>query len=170
MTLDCFWTISDALLEYLKVNLPEGKTILELGSGNGTAELVKHWKVYSIEQNKQWVGVVPESTYIYAPMTPFKEMKRHGGGCWYDRRVLEIELPKIQYDLILVDGPCPDNGGNRAGFFKYIHLFNTDVPIIFDDINRAKDWYILLSIQNKLNRSVLVPVDPSGKTFGILLQ
>lgn len=168
MPLDNFWSITETLFKYIKTNLPEGKTILELGSGIGTAELVKHYKVYSIEQSKQWVGVVPEATYIYAPLTPHKALKRHDGTLWYDRRILEVELPKIKYDLILVDGPSPHDGGSRAGFFKYIDMFNTNVPIIFDDINRAKDWILLLSIQNKLGRTIEVPHDPNGKAFGIL--
>ena len=166
--IDEFWTITSTLLEYLKQNLPEGKTILELGSGKGTEELVKNWKVSSIEHDSKWVGVVPQTNYIHAPLTPHKALKRHEGTLWYDRRVLTEQIVKsnLQYDLILVDGPCPP--GSRAGFFKYIDYFNTNVPLIFDDINRAKDWILLLSIQNKLGKTITVPHDSHGKAFGVL--
>ena len=45
------WAISEELYEDIKSILPEGKTILEFGSGSGTHELLKHWSVISVEDN-----------------------------------------------------------------------------------------------------------------------
>ena len=75
---------------------PKNSTILELGSGTGTIELVKHYTVYSIEHQKQWVGEASRSNYIYAPL------KTYGGVFnWYDNHYLN-NLPK-DYDLLLID-------------------------------------------------------------------
>ena len=49
------------------------------------------------------------------------------------------------YDLILVDGPGGfSHGWGRGGFYKHIDKFNTDVPIIFDDINDEGKGGILM--------------------------
>jgi len=120
------WAISDETFYWLNENLPPGSTILEFGSGTGTIELTKNWKVYSVEQDMQWVGLAENSTYIHAPL-------KDG---WYDKDIVFNSIPD-KYDLILVDGP----GGSdyRPGIDKYWDKFNTDVPIIFDDTHRSKD-------------------------------
>ena len=47
---------------------PQGSTIVELGSGNGTNRLTKEFKVYSIEDDKKWIGYCEDSNYIHAPL------------------------------------------------------------------------------------------------------
>ena len=115
------WTITKDLFDWLCENLAKGKTILELGSGDGTKELLLLWKVISIEEDISWVGYT-ESRYIYAPIV----------NGWYDIRMLQ-SLP--DYDLILVDGP---KGDDRRGFYDNRHLFNLEVPIVIDDTHRDK--------------------------------
>jgi len=87
------WSISAHLHNFIGATLPMGSTILELGSGRGTALLASHYGMHSVEHDLRFVGLY-DSSYIHAPI-------RNG---WYDTDVLRGELPD-RYDLILVDGP-----------------------------------------------------------------
>ena len=62
---------------------------------------------------------------------------------------MSINLPE-SYDMILVDGPGGSYG--RGGFFKYLDKFNTDVPILFDDINREAELDLMKCVSKKLNK------------------
>lgn len=178
------WTVSESLLEWLgewvadeddKRSDPwgegapdyEGPIILELGSGLGTSKLVDlfgHEMVFSIEQNEEWLNKYHDN-YIYAPLKEHKPIKNHDGNLWYDARVLERELPKIDYDIILVDGPCPPGG--RAGLTKYFDLFKHDVPIVFDDLHRYRDFKIIKSISGRLEKPFTV-YGWSEKNWGVI--
>ena len=69
---------------------------------------------------------------------------------WFDHILLSEKIKDLKYDLILVDGP---NGAiGRGGFLKYLNIFNTDLPIIFDDINRESEMQLMVKISEKLNR------------------
>lgn len=146
--------ISRELFNYIRNNLEDGKTILELGSGWGTGQLAKHYKVYSIEHDPGWLNKYG-SHYIYAPI-------KDG---WYDVEVLMRELPE-HYDLILVDGPPGTIG--RQGFFTNLHLFKSDVPIIFDDVDRKPELQLMQNTANILNRSYKIFAS-RNKKFGVLL-
>ena len=122
------WTISKELYAWIKDNLDNGLTILELGSGEGTRNLMESYIVHSIEHNGKWVGFVKGGNYIHAPIKQYQRYR------WYDIDKIK-NLPA--YDLILVDGPTGPIG--RWGFYKNIDLFNTDVPIIIDDIHRTQE-------------------------------
>lgn len=133
------WAISDEMFEWLKLNLPSGKTILEFGSGTGTIELTKLWNVYSVEQDKKWIGIAKDSNYIHAPI-------RNG---WYDENIVFSNIPDL-YDLIIIDGPAGSQ--YRPGIDKYLNKLNTNVPIILDDTHREKDRNHALNVANMLNR------------------
>jgi hypothetical protein len=125
--------ISEPLFYYIQDNLPKGKTILELGSGWGTGQLMKFWNVWSIESDPKWFGKYSD-TYFKVPLKEHEpidgiEQKRNR---WYDPDVLKECIKDLKYDLLLVDGPW----GNRAGIIKYLDLFDTTVPIIFDDVRK----------------------------------
>jgi hypothetical protein len=119
------WAIDVEVLNWIQEHIPYGETILELGSGTGTVELVKDWNVYSIEHDASWVDYT-DSNYIYAPIVDG----------WYDVECVKKELP-AEYSLILVDGPTGAIG--RRGFIEHLELFNTDVPIIIDDTHREAE-------------------------------
>lgn len=119
------WAIDPEVYEFILKNLPEGSTILELGSGIGTSILAKRYTMYSIEHDLKFVGRY-RSNYIYAPI--------HDG--WYNVELIQQKLPE-KYDMILVDGPPAEIG--RIGFWKNADLFNLDCLIVFDDTNRPKD-------------------------------
>ena len=133
------WAISEEMYSWIKQEIPEGKTILEFGSGTGTIELTKHYKVYSVEQNQKWIGLAPDSNYIHAPL---KEE-------WYDPDIVFSKIPK-EYDLIIVDGPMGQN--LRSGIDKYWDKFNTNVPLLFDDTHKKKDRDHALYVANLLKK------------------
>lgn len=123
------FAISTEVAEYIFRVLPEGSTILELGSGSGTGELAKYYKIYSIEDSADWLYKY-DSTYIYAPI------KNYGNYKWYDADYLKDNLP-TEYDMILIDGPPGPVG--RFGFYHHFYLFNPNVMIIFDDTHRSEE-------------------------------
>tara|TARA_Y100000592_G_C5471401_1_gene319718 strand:+ start:2714 stop:3202 length:489 start_codon:yes stop_codon:yes gene_type:complete len=133
------WAIPEEMFNWIKDNLEEGKTILEFGSGKGTIELTKHWKVYSVEQNSKWVGLAPDSNYIHAPLK----------GKWYDPAIVFSQIPK-EYDLILIDGPMGPHF--RSGIDKYWDKFNTNVPLLFDDTHRKSDRDHAIRVANLLKK------------------
>lgn len=151
------WAIQESCFNFIKEILPEGSTILELGSGIGTDYLSKHYKMYSIENYREWIDKY-DSTYIFAPIkfydsewtTPDlpSEKGPHQSG-WYDPAMIEGKLPE-KYDLILVDGPNGMFG--RGGFLKHLGMFNTNVPIIFDDINRPAEYEMMVKVSEIVGR------------------
>lgn len=149
------WAISENLYNYILALLPEGSAILELGSGWGTGELAKKYTMHSIENDVAWVGKY-NSHYIHAPIV----------NSWYDVTVLEKELPYIHYDLILIDGPLGTIG--RGKFFDNLVLFNSNVPMIFDDVNRKPEYDLLVKVATFLNRPFEIITD-KNKQFGIIL-
>jgi hypothetical protein len=133
------FAISDEMFGWIKDNLEEGKTILEFGSGKGTIELTKYWKVYSVEQDSKWVGVAENSNYIHAPI-------KNG---WYDVDIVFDNIPS-NYDLLLIDGP----GGSdlRPGIDQHFNKLRTNIPILLDDTHRIKDRNHAINLSNFLNK------------------
>jgi len=127
--------------KYIRSELPTGKTILELGSGDvSTQRLSEHYKMISIEDKEEWLSKY-KSDYIHAPLVDG----------WYSLQVLEKAMP-MEYDMILVDGPTGE--GNRGGFLKHLNLFRRDVVIVLDDTNRLPERQLAWAVAEKLNREV----------------
>jgi len=177
------WAIQESCFNFIKEILPEGKTILELGSGYGTDALSKHYNMISVENQKEWVGVY-KSKYLYVPIKnyhdpriiftpefgsvdnfppdlPGDDSPKQKG--WFDHEILKEKLDGLDYDLILIDGPNGLIG--RGGFLKYINLFNTQVPMIFDDINRESERQLMIKISKLLNK----PYKELDKNTGYIL-
>lgn len=152
------WAISNDLFLYIVKTLDKGKTILEIGSGFGTGELAKYYKMYSVEHDKKWLNQY-NSTYIYA------SIKHYTTYNWYDITSLKKFLPK-QYDMILIDGPTGEIG--RYGFFKNLHLFNTEAIMIFDDIHREAELNLLKDVAHKLKKSYQIYSCSDDKQFGVI--
>ena len=160
--------ISEQLYDYIVENLPEGKTILELGSGWGTGELCKRWDVISIEHDlKYTTRTRPENhRYIHAPLTDHKPLRNHEGAMkWYDRDIVKPALEGVDYDLLLIDGPP---GNTRCGVVKYISIFNPDVIMVFDDLQRKADRAIINSVAAKLHKPFVLYPYVEGKPFGVI--
>lgn len=133
--------------EWIESNIPKGSTILELGSGKGTARMVENYTVYSIEHSQKWMNKYG-SNYIYAPI-------KDG---WYDIDAIKKGIPG-HYDLLLVDGPPRKVDGVKVGrrpFGDHLDLFNTDVYIIVDDADRGREMKLLTNLVEKLNREYKV--------------
>ena len=156
------WAIDYECFNYIRQILPDGSTLLELGSGLATNEFAKHYKVISIEQDINWVGKY-NSTYIHAPLKQYVGLQYP----WFDVDALQA-LKSMKYDLILVDAPVAGSQKptSRHGFHHNLHLFNTEVPILFDDINRQGDYYNMVITANKLNKTY--EVFKHSKMFGIV--
>lgn len=145
----CAWTkgamnfggsgITEPLFQWIRAHLPDGKHILELGSGPvSTQYLSEHYRLTSVEDNPEYVGKF-NSTYIHAPIV----------SGWYSLGALRDKLPH-DYDLILVDGPTGSEP--RRGFLNNFFLFRYDVPIIFDDTWRQAEREMALEIAQKRSR------------------
>ena len=135
------WSICQELYNYILATLPRGSTILELGSGWGSSKLSMHYEVWSVEHDIDWLGRY-KTHYIYAPIV----------NGWYSIEHLKNQLPRY-YDLLLVDGPPEDLGG-RSKFFDNLALFNTHIPIIFDDVNRKAEYELMVDVANHLQRKI----------------
>lgn len=160
------WAVDSALIQRIYDILPAGKTVLELGSGDGsTPALAKRYEVISIEDKGKWVGRHPGVTYIHAPARDHKAVRNHTSTRWYDSGILRQKLAGLTYDLILIDGPAC----GRAGFLKYADLFNLDVPIVIDDLQRFRDYKIAVSLSARLRRPFNVEGQWEGKPFGVML-
>lgn len=163
-------SISIECINFIKSILPIRSTILELGSGLGTVELSKWFKMYSVENQFEWMNKFPDCT-TYIPCRTltyddtFTAPKIVGTQtAWYHPDDLFENLPK-SYDLILIDGPGGRYG--RGGFFKYLEKFNTNVPILFDDINRKADLDLMIKVSQQLNKPYTIL--ESDKSLGYII-
>ena len=143
------------LFEWIRANIPEGKTILEFGSGHGTVKLMEHYTVFSVEHNPHWMGL--GGNYIYAPL------KKYDGYIWYDTDMLQ-NLP--EYDFILVDGPTANTG--RYGFVYNAQLFDMSVPIALDDTHRDEESRMVKEIAAK-HKKTATEYKSADKRFTILI-
>lgn len=157
------WSISEDLFEYIRRVLPDESTILELGSGWGTSKLVEYYTVYSVEDDPQYWDKYHDN-YLHVPLKTHKEVKNQVGDVWYDAKILERELKGLSYDLLLIDGPIKF----RAGFVKYFDLFDPDVIMIFDDVNRKKDNTVMNSIAAKRKVPYVTYGAGTSKLFGVI--
>ncbi len=151
------WAISKELFMYIYNTVEHGKNILELGSGSATQELAQYFTMYSIEHNKIWLDKY-ETTYIFAPI------KNYGSYRWFNTVFLN-KLPK-DYDLILIDGPPGPIG--RYGFYHHLNLFNTNVTMIFDDVQRGAELRLLKDVARKLKKPYKIHYCKDGKRFGVI--
>ncbi len=142
--------ISHALYTWIRSNLPQGDTILELGSGWGSGQLAKRWNVWSVEHNEKWFKKYNKQSVLI----PIKDG-------WYNSDQLKDFLNTTSYDLLLIDGPYPQK---RRGFVKHFHLFDHSVPIVFDDIKRDDGRKIMKEISDILQR----PAVSHGTAFGTI--
>jgi hypothetical protein len=103
--------------------MPEGGTLLELGSGRVTELFAEKYTLYSVENDPMWVDNY-DCEYIYAPLVD---------DLWYDVEILKANLP-VDYDMLLVDGPRTQE--RRAHILNNLELFRDDRVWLFDDVNQ----------------------------------
>ena len=132
---DCLgpMALKPSAIHFIADNFPKGMKILELGSGTGTESLLdKGFSVFSIEQDPEWAFKYHEG-YILAPLK-FNEIDNRW---WFDPIYLKGKIP-TGYDFLLIDGPSGPKGC-RLGILENLELFNMNVPILVDDVNRPED-------------------------------
>lgn len=149
------WAIGDSLLQFIRHAIPEGASLLELGSGIGTQELAKTFKMTSIEHYSGWIGLY-NSNYIHAPLVDD----------WYDRTIISRSLGN-GYVGILVDGPSGSE--RRANFIWNVDLFDLSGWIFFDDIHREPECNCFIKLADKCGRQYAMLKDNNGKAFGVIV-
>lgn len=152
--------ITKPMYDWIRQHLPDGKHILELGSGDvSTWYLSEFYQMTSVEDNPVFWDKY-KSRYIKTPLV----------NGWYDPAILAAELPK-EYDLLLVDGPAGSEP--RVGFLQHLDLFaKTDVPIVIDDTWRSVEMKMARALKDRLGGylfcfehfSVLSPLDYSAQS------
>lgn len=115
--------IEKVVFDYILNHIPKGSVIVELGAGHvSTRALCEHYKLYSVEHNKQYIGHY-KSNYIFAPNKNSIE--------WYDVGILKRKLPpKKDQKLIFIDGHM------RHGILDHLDLFNPDAMYLIHDTYR----------------------------------
>ncbi len=100
--------IAECLFRFIANKIPEGSIVVEIGSGAcSTPALSSIYKLYSIEDNPNYINKYKSSIYIKAPL-------KNG---WYDRNIVSKHMPK-KCALVFVDGPVGE--GNRAGHDRHV--------------------------------------------------
>ena len=120
------WSITKECFDKIVEILPFNKTILEIGSGNATRVLSNFYNMISIESNPAWLNKY-NSKYLYVPVEETIS-EEFGKTKWLDSDILQKKINNLNYDLLIVD-----SGGDRVAIYDNMHLFNTEIPIIFDD-------------------------------------
>ena len=166
--------VNEACVNFIKSIISPGSTILELGSGPGsTVALSEDYKLYSVENQPEWFDVFPVCTTYINCRTRFYDDQytapdlpnQHG---WYEPDDIFPNLPST-YDLILIDGPGGGTYG-RGGFLKHIEKFNTNVPMIFDDVHvEDKGLALMKKVSEYVGREYkILETDTTGQTGYIL--
>jgi hypothetical protein len=139
------------LYQWILDNVPAGKAIIELGSGDVSTKLLcQHYDLYSVENDKKFLNRY-KSKYIYAPLKKYRDSKT-GFYSWYDDTYLRGKLP-AEYSAVLVDGPVGSE--NRVGFYCHLELFNTGVPFVFHDTHRQADRDVVRRVQKRTGKSLV---------------
>tara|TARA_R110001592_G_scaffold320742_1_gene598942 strand:- start:781 stop:1368 length:588 start_codon:yes stop_codon:yes gene_type:complete len=187
------WAISQELFQDISDVLPEGKTILEFGSGSGTHELLKHWSVISVEDNAKWLNLASRfnmgphrSTYIHAPLSPTPKQDKYPDTLWYNHDALSAGLKDNHFDLVIIDGPCTgtfdyvsesdiDGWIGRAGILTFIENHPTLFQgkyIIVDDCERPDELVVAEDIASLVNGELTLAYESDGsfknKTHAII--
>jgi hypothetical protein len=142
------WSITKECFDKIVEILPFGKTILEFGSGNSTFILSKFYTMISIESNTEWMNKY-NSEYLYVP---HKKMTSDifGETNWIDADILKELLKDKKYDLLIVDA-----GFDRVGIYDNLNIFNTNIPIIFDDTMHEGYLKCANLVATKLNKNCI---------------
>jgi hypothetical protein len=149
----------ETTFKHIREILPEGRTILELGSGWVTTQLAKHYKVFTVEESEGFLNKDPNVKYIHVETDP--------ATLWYRPDILKDRLPE-NYDFLIVDGPSRGEETGRLGFLNYLHLFRKDVPILFDDLHFRRIYHVFMHVALRLKRvPYLYPGDVT-KNYGII--
>ena len=127
-----FWSLDNDVYRFLELTLSIGKIVLEFGSGNGTDQLLKRFRVISIEHDFRFIlKRARQHKIYYAPIA----------NGWYEPSKVTLAIRRYKPDFIIVDGPPQ---GLRKGILSNLNLFSEmSCPFLFDDVNRSDDFSIM---------------------------
>ena len=149
------WAIGSKLAAWIASNIPQGSTVLEFGSGTGSHELGKFYKMHCVEHDEQWLNKFDNLQYYHAPIVDG----------WYDTSVLE-KLP-TDYDLLIIDGP--PGGIGRGGIVNHLDRLNLNVPIVIDDVERKAEYDVYLKVKEFVGDCEEVVLTENNKQTIVLL-
>ncbi len=153
------WSLSDGAYNWIRSNLPDGATILELGSGAGSERLAQNYTVYSVEHDAAWVNRYSNVHYIHSPLREHKVVKGFDHNFWYTPSIIKEKIKDLKIDLIIIDGP---KGGHkmgesgRSGALKYIDIFPEGVPFLFDDLHRGNELLLARKVSARLKSPLTI--------------
>lgn len=150
------WAIEWELFSHIISTLPKGSTILELGSGKGSAELNRYYHLYSVEHTEQFKDMY-DTNYIYAP---YNEPKDENS--WYT-----FSQPIPRYDLLLIDGP---DHSLRKNILNNLELFDWSKTVIIDDVQESDLLELGKKIANDVCRRPYVVKDGEIKKFMVIRE
>lgn len=150
--------IGEGLFNAMRLVLPKGGTVLELGSGDGSTTELRNagYNVWSIEHNQTYVG-----RWNTAERTIFAPLKEDTVFYILDG----VKLP--EYDILLVDGPDTETRTLKM-YAHGLQYFNPKVPWFFDDWAGDQMSVGIRAIANKTERTLLVFQDKI-KQYAVLL-
>lgn len=155
--------ISKELFQIMRLYVPRGETVLELGSGPGSTEELKPvYNLYSVEHN-DWCRYNSEDHYLRGPLVEYQL-----GGMivkWYPLDVIK-KTREIDYKAVLFDRP--DSEERMIPVVVYHELFNPNVHWFFDDWTISKIREGIENLQRLTNRELLV-FESGAKKFAVLL-
>ena len=155
-----WYSLTEYQFNYIRDILPEGSTILEIGSGFVSGELAKYYHVYSIEDDEKWLYLCHNVEYIHAELVPACENR------WYNLNKNIID--NINYDLLLIDGPVDHK--DRIGILHNVDMFSKNAIIFIDDTDVGSNMQIANVFRDYTGRKLLIKDAKQGiKTFGVIL-
>ncbi len=147
------WALPSEVHAFLRARLPSTAAVVELGSGTGTAELVRCFgRVHTVEHDPAWLNKVEGAHYIHAPIV----------GDWYDPAALR--LPN-RYDCLIVDGPPGSIG--RGGLVWNLDRF-LDVPTVVDDVHRRVEFELAVTLAKRRDKHLSIHYLKCGRAFATL--
>ena len=141
-------------LTWIADNIPQNRTIFELGSGKGTEILSSRYNMVSVESNDQWLNTCDRATYINAPII------NH----WFDANVIARDKPG-EYSLLIVDAPRV-----RSKVLEHLSLFRSEITWLIDDAESV-DVRLMIACISQLQGRCVQFFDSGSrlfKTFAII--
>lgn len=152
---------SDAVQAFLNV-LPEGGTILELGSGKSTTTFCDSGRrVVTVEHSEKYLGRCKDAEYVFAPMVEGFYGQDHF------LRAAGLALRNGNLRGVVVDGPPKKHGAHRSLLAEYLALFK-GFPFLIDDTNRRSERN-LVNMMSERGWKVGVTGGTGGKKWAIMM-
>lgn len=164
------WMLPSEAFDWVELNINEGATILEFGSGHGSERLANRYDLWSVEHDEDWLELT-NSNYVYSPIIYNETSNSVGEKGWYDPSTFSVLPPEV--DLIIVDGPPGDIG--RSGLLNHLDILPKARMMLIDDVDREAEANLLNQfINNGAKKHCIIDsqslrFDGSKRAFAIIL-